>query len=97
MCWTALRTSDSSDGIAVARVLNPQSKNKKVMVACLILILAFNRVAIAPGTDLVGFMIVDNLAAHLGSITEKPCAGAQRSNNERRRQIVSPKKNRRGD
>jgi hypothetical protein len=53
MCWTALRTSDSSDGIAVARVLNPQSKNKKVMVACLIVILAFNPVAIAPGTDLV--------------------------------------------
>jgi hypothetical protein len=76
-------------------VLNPKSKNKKVMVACLILIVAFNPVAIAPGTDLC--FIVDNPAAHLSSITEKPRACAQRSNNERRRQIVSPKKNRRGD
>ena len=53
MCWTALRTSDSSDGTAVAKPLDPQIKSKNMIVTCLIFILGINAVAIAPGTDLV--------------------------------------------
>src|SRR5215510_7813216 len=107
MCWTALRTSDSSEGDAVARPGRPHSKAKKLIVASLVFILGITvlyPVATAPGSDLVATAPGSDLVAtasdlvdlvlNFRAIAEKPGACPQSSSNECYGQIVSPKKNR---
>src|SRR5215510_10065445 len=95
MCWTALRTSDSSEGDAAASPDRPQIKTRRAILAGLILIF-FYPVATAPGSDSVPLAPVTAFDFRLNfrAIAEKPGARPQSSSNEGYGQIVSPKKNR---
>src|SRR6266498_5543050 len=94
MRWTALRTSDSSDGAALttgkltgARKLKPQTTNISERLNGLL----FNRFLIT--ILFVRFLLGGvNLCAHLHTITQEPRDSAQCCCNESGGHIVSPKK-----
>src|ERR1043166_1167606 len=96
MCWTALRTSDSSEGETAASPLKLQLKRKNRIITRLVVIMIGNLVAAARSTNL-RFLTLGpvDFVLNLRAIAEKPGACAQSSSNECYGQIVSPKKNRR--
>src|SRR5713226_5540449 len=96
MRLTALRTSDSSEGVAAIAPaginrLKPEIKSSSKRIVRLLFIRLFRSFRFTG----ISFRRRD-LGAQLTAITQKPRDGAQCSTNESGRQIVSPKKNRGG-
>src|ERR1700674_1838941 len=97
MRLTALRTSDSSEGVAVSEPagsnrLTPEIKSSSERIVPLLFIGLFRSFLFTR----ISFGRRD-LGAQLTSITQKPRDRTQCSTNECGRQIVSPKKNGGGD